>query len=34
MAHPHGQALAAKPIVEIVRIGESDPEPLPKAAAP
>lgn len=30
LAHPHGQALAAKPIVEIIKIGESDPEPLPK----
>ena len=30
LAHPHGQVLAAKPIVEIIRIGEGDPEPLPK----
>ena len=34
LAHSHGQALAAKPIVEITRIGESDPEPLPKGGRP
>jgi CoA-transferase family III len=34
LAHPHGQALAAKPIVEIIRIGASDPEPLPKEGRP
>jgi crotonobetainyl-CoA:carnitine CoA-transferase CaiB-like acyl-CoA transferase len=28
--HPHGQVLAAKPIVEIVKIADSDPEPLPE----
>ena len=33
-AHPHGKALAAKPIVEIIRIGVSDPEPLPKEGRP
>ena len=27
-AHPHGQALASKPVVEILRIGDSDPEPF------
>lgn len=32
--HPHGQALAAKPLVEIIKIGESDPEPFPAGAAP
>ena len=34
LAHPHGQVLAAKPIVEIIKIGESDPEPLPKGGRP
>lgn len=28
--HPHGQALGAKPVVEIIKIGDSDPEPLPE----
>lgn len=26
--HPHGQALAAMPVVEILQLGESDPEPF------
>jgi crotonobetainyl-CoA:carnitine CoA-transferase CaiB-like acyl-CoA transferase len=30
----HGQVLAAKPIVEIIKIGDSDPEPLPKGGRP
>jgi crotonobetainyl-CoA:carnitine CoA-transferase CaiB-like acyl-CoA transferase len=34
LAHPHGRALAAKPIVEIIRIGDSDPEPLPNGGRP
>lgn len=34
LAHPHGQALAAKPIVEIIKIGNSDPEPLPGGGRP
>jgi crotonobetainyl-CoA:carnitine CoA-transferase CaiB-like acyl-CoA transferase len=34
LAHPHGQALAAKPIVEILKIGDSDPEPLPTGGRP
>src|SRR5262245_25606905 len=34
LAHPHGQVLSAKPVVEIIRIGESDPEPLPKGGRP
>ena len=34
LAHPHGQALAAKPIVEIMKIGDSDPEPLPQGDRP
>ncbi len=28
MASPHGQALAAKPIVEIIKIADGDPEPF------
>jgi hypothetical protein len=34
LAHPHGKVLAAKPIVEIIKIGDSDPEPLPKSDRP
>ncbi len=30
LAHPHGQALAAQAVVEIEKIGESDPEPFPE----
>ena len=33
-AHPHGQVLAGKPIVEILKIGDSDPEPLPRGDRP
>lgn len=29
-AHPHGAALMQKPVVEIIKIGDSDPEPLPR----
>ena len=29
LAHPHGRGLATKPIVELTKLGESDPEPLP-----
>ena len=32
--HPHGQVLAAKPIVEIFKIGDSDPEPFPEGNRP
>jgi crotonobetainyl-CoA:carnitine CoA-transferase CaiB-like acyl-CoA transferase len=32
--HPHGQALAAKPLVEIIKIADSDPEPFPAGALP
>jgi crotonobetainyl-CoA:carnitine CoA-transferase CaiB-like acyl-CoA transferase len=32
--HPHGQVLSAKPIVEIIKLGESDPEPLPRGGRP
>ena len=34
LAEPHGQRLAAKPIVEIIKIGDSDPEPLPRGGRP
>jgi len=34
LAHPHGRALGAKPVVEITKIGESDPEPLPTGGRP
>ncbi len=32
--HPQAAAIAALPLMEIVRIGDSDPEPLPVAARP
>ncbi len=32
--HPHGQVLKAKPIVEISRIADSDPEPFPVGDRP
>ncbi len=31
---PHGKVLAAKPIVEIIKIADSDPEPLPEGDRP
>ena len=31
---PHGKILAAKPVVEIIKIGDSDPEPMPAGARP
>ncbi|MDP7549446.1 MAG: CoA transferase, partial [Alphaproteobacteria bacterium] len=34
LAHPHGQALAAKPIVEIFKIADGDPEPFPAGERP
>ena len=34
LATPHGQVLAAKPIVEIIKIGDSDPEPMPEGPRP
>src|SRR5262249_27967030 len=34
LAHPHGRVLAAKPIVEITRIGDSDPEPFASNGRP
>src|SRR5271170_6908865 len=30
LAHPGGRRLAAKPVIEIEKIGDSDPIPLPK----
>ena len=32
--HPHGQVLASKPIVEIIKIADSDPEPFPEGDRP
>ncbi len=34
LAHPHGKVLGQKPIVEIIKIGESEPRPLPAGARP
>lgn len=34
LAHPHGAYLASRPVVEISRIGESAPEPLPPGDQP
>jgi len=34
LAHPHGRGLAAKPIIEITKIGESEPEPFPNDGRP
>ncbi len=34
LVHPHGQALKAKPIVEIIKIADSDPEPFPEGDRP
>lgn len=34
LAHPHGQVLAAKPIVEIIKLGDSAPEPMPTGDRP
>ncbi|MBU2531446.1 MAG: CoA transferase, partial [Alphaproteobacteria bacterium] len=34
LAHEHGQVLAAKPIVEIIKIADSDPEPFPEGERP
>lgn len=33
-AHPQGQALASRPVVEVTKIGEAPPEPLGEAARP
>ncbi|MGE0153796.1 MAG: CoA transferase [Reyranellaceae bacterium] len=34
LAHPHGAMLARKPVVEVIRIGDSDPEKLPAGERP
>jgi crotonobetainyl-CoA:carnitine CoA-transferase CaiB-like acyl-CoA transferase len=34
LASPHGQVLTAKPIVEIIKIADSDPEPMPQGPRP
>ncbi len=34
LGHPHGQALKAKPIVEIIKIADSDPKPFPQGDRP
>lgn len=34
LEHPHGAYLAGRPVVEISRIGDSDPEPLPPGPDP
>ena len=31
LAHPHGQALSVRPVVDIERIGDSAPEPFPES---
>ncbi len=34
LAHPHGQAVAALPLVQITKIGDSEPEPFPAGSRP
>jgi hypothetical protein len=34
LAHAHGQVLARKPIVEIIKLADSAPEPLPEGPRP
>ena len=34
MSTPHGKVLAAKPIVEVIKIGDSDPEKMPAGPRP
>jgi crotonobetainyl-CoA:carnitine CoA-transferase CaiB-like acyl-CoA transferase len=34
LAHAHGQALSQKPVVEVIKLGDSDPEPLPDGPRP
>jgi len=34
LEHPHGKMLAGKPLVEITKIGDSDPMPFPKGERP
>jgi crotonobetainyl-CoA:carnitine CoA-transferase CaiB-like acyl-CoA transferase len=34
LQEPHGKILAAKPVVEIIKIGDSEPEPMPAGERP
>jgi crotonobetainyl-CoA:carnitine CoA-transferase CaiB-like acyl-CoA transferase len=34
LAEPHGTVLSKKPVIEIIKIGESDPEPIPSSIRP
>jgi crotonobetainyl-CoA:carnitine CoA-transferase CaiB-like acyl-CoA transferase len=34
LEHPHGKMLAGKPLVEVTKIGDSDPMPFPKGERP
>jgi len=34
LEHPHGKMLSGKPLVEIIKIGDSDPIPFPKGGRP
>jgi crotonobetainyl-CoA:carnitine CoA-transferase CaiB-like acyl-CoA transferase len=34
LEHPHGKVLAGKPLVEIIKIGDTDPIPFPKGERP
>lgn len=34
LEHPHGQVLSRKPLVEIIKIGDSEPEPFPQGDRP
>ena len=34
LAEPHGKTLSKKPVIEIIKIGESDPEPIPSSSRP
>ena len=34
LEHPHGKMLSGKPLVEVTRIGDSDPIPFPKGGRP
>ena len=34
LAEPHGKVLSKKPVIEIIKMGESDPEPIPSSIRP
>ena len=34
LAEPHGKVLSKKPVIEIIKIGQSDPEPIPRGMRP